>query len=220
LKISRIIENKWLTWIFGLTCLLIFINTLLNQFWGMGLNFIVEPFKDENALFNFIKNKEGILTTISAIFIGIFFTIYTILGTVRLESSFALIDKDSFDKIRRFLKSAFIGSFSFLFIILFLPMFNLNLITPFIYQTIFFFLIYMLLSAFRLCFVLFFIFEHDFSTMHSKLAKEEEEKRKNNEILFRMSDFLDDYQSKHDEEQATYMKQLIQEDLKKKNSNI
>ncbi len=79
----------------------------------------------------------------------------------------------------------------------------------------------MLLTAFRLSFILYFIFEHDFSTMHTKLEEENAEKRKNNEILFRMSDFLDDYQGKRDEEHAVYMKQLIKEDIeRKKNSNI
>lgn len=218
-KISKIIENKWFLRTFWIICILLIINSLLEQFWGIGLKACVNPFKKDYFLYNFIKNKEGTLTTIAAIFIGIFFTVYTILGTVRLESSFALIDKTSFDKIRNFLKSAFVGSFSFLFFILFLPMFDFTIIIPIIYQIIFFFLLFMLLTAFRLSFILFFIFEHDFLTMHTKLEIEAEEKRKNNEILFRMSNFLDDYQSKIDEKQAEYMKQFLQNDIETKQNN-
>jgi hypothetical protein len=213
---SRFIENTWLVWCYWIVCIVILINTILEQIFGVGIGVIIEPFKDENSLNIFIKNKEGTLTTISAVFIGIYFTIYTILGTVRLESSFALIDKESFDKLRSFLKTAFVSSFSFLFIVLFLPVFNFNIPTPYIYQVIFFALIFMLLTAFRLSFVLYYIFEHDFSTMHSKLAIEEEERRKNNEILFRLSDFLDDYQENQDKEQADAMRKFLEEQENKK----
>jgi hypothetical protein len=219
IKFSRIIENPLLIWCFWIICILILINTFLKQTFGVGIGVLVEPFKGDNSLYNFIKHKEGTLTTISAIFIGIYFTIYTILGTVRLESSFALIDKESFDKLRAFLKTAFVSSFSFLFIVLFLPIFNFNMPIPYIYQAIFLALILMLLTAFRLSFVLYHIFEHDFSTMHSKLTIEEDERRKNNEILFRLSDFLDDYQHNQDKEQADFMRKLIEEQESKKKSN-
>lgn len=218
IKISRIIESLWLMRIFLGSGILILFNTISVIIWNIGIKELVDPFRSESFIYNLLSLKEGTLTTISAIFIGIYFTVYTILGTVKLESSFAVIDKESFDKVRHYLKMAFVGSFSFLFIVLFLPMFNLNIVIPIIYQIIFLSLIYMLLTAFRLNFILFYIFEHDFSTLHSKLQEDEEEKRENKEIIFRMSAFLDDYESKKDEEQAANTRDYLYS-LQKKNKD-
>lgn len=167
--------------------LILIINKLLliftkNMGWLSLDSFIVGPLKST------LQGKDGTLITIAAVFIGIYFTVFSLLSSIRIESTFAILTVKNFDKLLRFIKNAFIGSFIYLFFSLISPTLQgewmLAVITIIL-------LLYMLLSALRFGIIIYYIFKNDVRKFHKNLEVEKKEKQRQEILLHRLEKFLD-----------------------------
>ncbi|WP_144499786.1 hypothetical protein [Bacillus sp. FDAARGOS_235] len=143
-----------------------------------------------STLYTSLSSKDGTLTTIAAVFIGIYFTVFSLLGSINIESTFAVITKNNFERLLSFIKHACSSAFIFLFYSLLMPIFttHFNWFSIFLYIVL---LLYMLLTAVKIGIVLYLIFKRDLSKLHIKLESEKQEKQKEMQLKKRMEKFLD-----------------------------
>ncbi|PKR79215.1 hypothetical protein CEY16_05600 [Halalkalibacillus sediminis] len=169
----------------------VFLTNLISiEFWR---TFIIQ-------INNFFIDNSSILLTISSILIGIFFTVFSILGSLNVNSTFAMISRENFIKLIRFILYSFSSSILFLFIIMLALNLPINIqmyLNTFILLPL---LIYIFCSSFRLGFYLFLLYRREIGNLHKKL---EDEKKKNNhfdDILHRLDNYLSDYEENKEKE--------------------
>ncbi|SEM81143.1 hypothetical protein [Paenibacillus sp. OV219] len=159
---------------------------------------------------NLVK-KEGVLTTIAAVFTGIYFTVFTLFGSLKLESTFAHISKNNFFRLVGFLNRAFVGAFIYLFAtiaISFLIDADKGMNIPHVIILLVL-LLYMMLSAFRFGLFCYLIFKRDLGKLHELLNAVEADKREVDNVMQRMKLFLDDYDNERNSERTVQMKEFI-----------
>lgn len=163
-----------------------------------------------------LTKNESTFLTISAIFIGIYFTVYTLLGSIKIESTFASIKKDNFIKLVKFIKYSFAGSFAYLFYTLFNSVATMLFVKAAPYFLIISgtLLLYMLLSALRLGIIVFLVYENDLKKVHELIEKDKKEKQNTQVILFKLEKYLEHFEQEERKKKAEYMRKRI-EDKKK-----
>jgi len=135
-----------------------------------------------------LVENNGTLISIAAVFIGIYFTVFTILSGFKTESTFAVLDATRFSDLVKYVRNAFIGSFIYLFFSL---IFTLQKDVWIITLVSLILLIYMFLSAIRFAVIIYIILQHDINKYHEHLMKINDERQKEKAILERLSNFLD-----------------------------
>lgn len=148
-------------------------------------NFIVGPLKSA------LINKDGTLITIAAVFIGIYFTVFSLLSSIKIESTFAILTVKNFDKLLQFIKNAFIGSFAYLFFSIISPTITSDWTIAVVTIVL---LLYMLLSALRFGIIIYFIFKNDVRKFHENLELERMQKQKQEILFHRLEKFLDTHE--------------------------
>lgn len=154
-----------------------------------------------------LTRNESTFLTIAAIFIGIYFTVYTLLGSIKVESTFASIRRENFIKLVKFIKYSFIGSFVYLFYTIFNSISGMlfNKVLPYILIISGTLLLYMLLSALRLGILVYLVYENDLKKIHELIEKDKKEKQNTQLILFRLEKYLKHFETEEERKQAEYM---------------
>jgi hypothetical protein len=156
--------------------------------------------------------REGIIVTVAAVFIGIYFTVISILGAIKVDSSLAMLPKAKFFKLVTFIKNAFIFAFSYLIFTVFYTWLSEKL-TGYLQHLLYLLLIilffYMFLSALKVGLSLFFVFKTDFSNLHESIENEKKEKEHQYIILQRLEQFLDDQDDLKAHKKAIDMNEII-----------
>lgn len=119
-----------------------------------------------------LYDKGGILITVSAVFIGIYFTIFSLLGNIREDSSINLLSENHFKKLLNYIFLAFLSSFGYLLLSLFIQRDNEVL---FIRITLLILLTYMFYSAFRFGIIMFYSYRKDFQNYKLRIKKQKQE---------------------------------------------
>lgn len=73
----------------------------------------------EGYIPNFLLSNSSNLISLSAIFLGIYFTIFTLISTLNLNSSLAKLNEDSFNHIVKSIRNGFITTFMYVIFLLF-----------------------------------------------------------------------------------------------------
>ncbi|WP_339295905.1 hypothetical protein MKY82_08430 [Paenibacillus sp. FSL W7-1279] len=194
----------------GLSLILI-VNFLLGIYYPeislIGLNeFLATKVKDT------LIAKEGVLTTIAAVFTGIYFTIFTLFGSLKLESTFAAISQANFFKLVKFLYHAFAGSFAYLFWTIFVSFFlepQKSHMNTLLVITLIIFLFYMMMSAFRFGVYCYLIYKNDLKNLHIQIEQEKLKNFERDALYERLKLFLDDFDYRQSIERAEQMKEHL-----------
>src|SRR5699024_8358417 len=112
-RIHHFMEN----WLISLILLVFISYTLLNSIldFHKGFQTFIE-ITVGTALFDL----QSSLFSVAAIFIGIYVTVFTLLGSIKVYSIFVFLNVYTFRKLITFIRNAFISSFSYLILIMFL----------------------------------------------------------------------------------------------------
>ncbi|MBE8867115.1 MULTISPECIES: hypothetical protein [Enterococcus] len=173
-------------------------------------------FKKLNIFSDFIVNnigkylalQDGSLVTVATVFIGIYFTIYTMLTTIQSDSILASLKEKHFKKILKILTIGFVSSFSYtLYSVFFEVSYNNNsVITTYF---ILFLAICFFISAFQFGVLLTLILKKDIygaiKTIQERKKAEEEQK----ERYAKLDSFLDREQEKVDRIRAEEVSKKI-----------
>jgi hypothetical protein len=156
--------------------------------------------------------REGIIVTVAAVFIGIYFTIISILGAIKIDSTLAMLPKAKFFKLVTFIKNAFIFAFSYLIFTVFYAWLSEKL-TDYLLHLLYLLLIilffYMFLSALKVGLALFFVFKTDFRKFHESIEKEKKEKVHQYVILQRLGQFLNEQDGIKAQKKAIDMNEIM-----------
>ena len=188
------IEDHSITLIIILILVFIIGNKVLIHF---NIEFSLDSF-DKYLTINLNKHlttKEGVLTNVAAVFIGIYFTVFTLLSSIKIESTFAVLTEGNFRRLLRFIRNAFIGSLLYLFYSLFSSLIT-NIWLSIIINIVL--LIYMLLSALRFGLVIYSIFTKDLNNFHQLLKDEKNEKKNISNLHKRLDAFLSQQEHSQD----------------------
>jgi signal transduction histidine kinase len=160
-----------------------------------------------NALFN-LKSS---LLSIAAIFIGIYVTVFTLLGSIKVDSIFAFLNEYTFKKLVKFIRNAFIAAFSYLVLIISLDVaYESHIDIPFVYVVInSAIVIYMFLTALRFGVILYIAFSKDLNNIQENIHKHRQERKRIESLQFRIEAFLEDFENNKREEQADKMSKII-----------
>ncbi len=173
----------------GLLFIFTAINELLIRFTSYGSDclssFIMGPLNTA------LTDREGVLITIAAIFIGIFFTVLTLLGNIKVESTFTILGEGNLKKLLKYIVSAFLGAFGYLFFALIAPISTSYPSIEVIISIISILLVaYMLLTAFRFGVIILFIFKKDMDNLSKVVAEEKQHKQHQKLLMHRLEHFL------------------------------
>lgn len=167
------------------------------------------PLKDFMSYF--LEKKESTFINIAAIFIGMYFALFTIFGSVKRDSIIASLSEEDLSKLIRFLRNALIGSVVYIFLTLFFTKEHDSLLWNYFNIVLFTSLIYMLLSAVRFGAYIVFVVSDDLSRIsedHQELINQENHHK---ELMIKLEDFLNDYDQLSEEEQNKALRQIIRE---------
>ncbi|WNN74341.1 hypothetical protein ACM1TL_07315 [Lysinibacillus capsici] len=160
-------------------------------------------------------SRDSTLITLSAIFIGIYFTTFTLMATISSKSSFNLLNKQQFKDLIIYIRNAFGASFLYLVVSLVLPIFSK---TEWFFSVIsLLLLVYMLLSAFRFGALIYMILEKDINQYLQDIESEKAIKVEQDNIFKELKLFLEKEKEKEKSEQADKISVMLQE--RKKNNN-
>ncbi|MGG1554573.1 hypothetical protein [Paenibacillus ferrarius] len=159
-----------------------------------------------------LKDNEGILINVASIFIGIYFTVFTLLGSVTSKSTFSEIKKHNFFKFVKFIKHAAIGAFIYMFYSIAISIIEkyTDKINSYLTAILFVLLVYMLLSALRLGLIIFLIYQSDLSKIHELIEEEKTEVAKEKFILHRLDNFLAIHEKEVAIQQAREMAEFLE----------
>lgn len=154
-------------------------------------------------------DRDSTLITLSAIFIGIYFTTFTLMATISTKSSFSLLKKQQFTDLLDYIRNAFIASFLYLVVSLILPIFSK---TGWLFSIIsLILLVYMLLSAFRFGALIYMILKRDINRYIQNIELEEATKLEQDNILKDLAKFLEREKQKENLDQADKISKMLQE---------
>lgn len=162
-----------------------------------------------NKLPKWFISRDSTLITLSAIFIGIYFTTFTLMATISSKSSFSLLKTQQFKDLIIYIRNAFGASFLYLVVSLVLPIFSK---TEWIFSVIsLLLLVYMLLSAFRFGALIYMILERDVNQYLQDIETEKALKIKQDNIFKELEIFLDKEKQKEKTKQADKISAMLQE---------
>ncbi|MDH6561715.1 hypothetical protein A9985_07095 [Bacillus safensis] len=159
---------------------------------------------------NIIFPKEGTLVSIAAIFIGLYFTIFTLLRAFRLDSTIKILTEDNFLKLIKYIRNAFLLAFTYIFVTLFSSLLISYWIGIVVLLNL---LLMMFLSAFRFLLIMYIIFSRDAKKYYELTEQEAVEKQKFETTINRLNLFLND----QDRIKATERSLRLDEELRKRN---
>lgn len=175
---------------------------------------------------NFIKitigevlyNLKSSLLSIATIFIGIYVTVFTILGSIRVDSVFAYLNENTFKKLITYIRNAFIASFSYLVLIISLEIVygNYTDVDLWIIVLNCAIVMYMFLTALRFGIILYISFSKDLDNLQNNIQKHRQEKRKIEELQYKVEVFLDTFEKEQNQKQNEEMSQIIKKDKEDK----
>ena len=205
---------KWLIIIIALIILLSKLLLLINFTPLIPLLTTFDLFISENLVTVF-KNRDSTLVSLSAIFIGIYFTTFTLMATISVKSTFSVLKKQQFSNLIRYIKNAFIASFSYLIISMTLPTFS-----GWVFSSVsLLLLIYMLLSAFRFGGLIYMILIRDIDRYIDNVEVENLKIIKQERILDELEKFLVQQKNIQQLKQADDISKLLQERKLKQSQN-
>lgn len=158
-----------------------------------------------------LHNLKSSLLSIAAIFIGIYVTVFTLLGSIKVDSIFAYLNEYTFKKLIKFIRNAFIAAFGYLILIMILEIIYTD------YKEIPFWLIllnasiviYMFLTALRFGVILYISFSKDLGDIQKNILKHREEKRKLKELQYRLENFLNEFEKKEEKKRNNQISEII-----------
>lgn len=154
-------------------------------------------------------NRDSTLITLSAIFIGIYFTTFTLMATISSKSSFSLLKRQQFADLINYIRNAFIASFLYLVVSLVMPIFSK---TGWFFSIIsLLLLIYMLLSAFRFGALVYMILKRDINRYLQDVELEKTIRVKQDNIFKELEKFLDRENQKEKTKQAEKISEMLRE---------
>lgn len=170
--------------------------------------FQVFDFDDVNEFIieDFLLKREGTLISIAAIFIGIYFSIFTLLLTVKSSSKIVRLGIKTYKELIVFLRNAFIGSFIYIIYAIVFPLkVYVDEIGIFKFSKELFLgvlVVYMLLSAFRVGITFIYIFKKDLNNLYENIEKENLEIEEQKEIIHKLRGFLEEYEIQEAQKKA------------------
>ncbi|MGM8216357.1 hypothetical protein ACLIA0_12370 [Bacillaceae bacterium W0354] len=172
----------------------------------------------ENEIRNALSSMRSSLLTIAAIFIGIYVTVFTLLGSIKVDSIFAFLNEKTFKKLVVFIRNAFIASFAYIILVIALEiMFEKNEFIPLIFIILnILIVIYMLLTAIRFGIILYNAFSQDIDNIQQSIVDQQNEHKRRNELYFRIEKFLDEYEAKQNKEKSEEISEIIEHRKKDK----
>lgn len=146
----------------------------------------------DKILTYFLIDKQNSFTTVSAIFIGAYFSILGFLASTKPESVVAKLSKSNLNKLFSFLFTAMFWSFIYLFLTFFI--YNYDRLDEMRYFALFVLtaLILMIVSSVRFAFYSFFIIKSDVKRIHQEINDSKEDKERTQAILSDLESFLKD----------------------------
>ena len=150
-----------------------------------------------NSLRNTLILQDGTLITLAAVFIGIYFTVFTLLSSLKIDSTFSILTESNFYRLIKYIRNAFIGSFLYLLYSLFSPLFTNEWISTFISIAL---LLYMLLSALRFGFIIYNIFTNDVKKYYKQIEEEKIKINNKDKLDKKLEIYLDRQQKIVDKE--------------------
>lgn len=206
--------EKWLIRLIIIsTGSILIINTIIltltnNKFGLISLsNFLQGP------LINAIFDTQATLLTIAAIFVGFYFTVFTLLGSIKVDSVFANLTHSNFERLVGYIRQAFIASFIFIFIsLLNAVLIKVGVTIPIIY-VIFNLLavLYMFLTSFRFGVMIYVAYGEDLKRTTDIIRDERRNKNRYDLIMKRLDVYLNDYENNKHKLQAEKIGKTIEE---------
>lgn len=155
---------------------------------------------------DFMIGREGLLISVAAIFIGIYFSIFTVLLTVKNTSTIVKFGIKSFKDLIFFVQSAFWASFMYILYALFFPLIikNINLNFFLFISELFLgvLILYMILTSVRVGVAFILVFKKDIGHIYTNIENEIEETEQTKEVLHKLKMFLDEYELEKSKKQA------------------
>ncbi|MCZ8540289.1 hypothetical protein [Psychrobacillus psychrodurans] len=184
------------------------------------LNYVLDTFEiyefdNMNKLLidQFLVNREGILISVSAIFIGIYFSIFTMLLTIKSSSKMVQMGIKTYKELIQFLRNAFIGSFLYIVYAILYPLFS-SISQPgiikFSYELLLGGLVlYMLLTSLRVGITYIIIFKSDLNKTFLNMEKENEESEELKETMYKLKNFLENCEQQEGIKDAEELNSII-----------
>lgn len=172
----------------------------------------------ETPLKNSLINLQTSLMSIAAIFIGIFMTVFTLLGSIRADSIFAFLNEKNFKRLIIYIRNAFIASFLFLIQVLSLDLYygNFEEVNTFWIIINLILILYVFASALRLGVILYVAFNKDLKDLPEKIKRHRAERQRLLDLQNRIETFLEEEEEKIRKRKAEEMSELIKEQEKRK----
>jgi cell division protein FtsL len=186
-SIGWIIEKGLFYLFFGVIALILFNQTILFFNESYGLMQIEVYLKEQYQVL--ILPNIGTITTIASVFVGIYVTVLSILGSIRANSLMALLDDRNLKKLVKFIRDAIISSFVVIFYSLIAAIVHNGFIQSFLYFT---FLILMLLTALRFGANILIIYSHDLNKLKANIDADKKEKERLNHIFYQLEQYLNE----------------------------
>lgn len=158
------------------------------------LNFFGNKVNLTTSINYFIDKKESTFINIAAIFIGVYFALFSLFTTVKRDSTIASLSEDNFRMLLGYIRNALIGSFIYIFLTLFFSPDNSGLIWDNFNIVLFVSLIYMLASALRFGGYIMIVVYKDLSNVYPSIEEEEKAALKQKEIMIKLETFLNEYE--------------------------
>ncbi|WP_144512287.1 hypothetical protein [Bacillus sp. FJAT-22090] len=177
--------------------------------------FEIHEFDNINKLLidQFLVNREGILISVSAIFIGIYFSIFTILLTIKSSSKMVKMGIKTYKELIQFLRNAFIGSFLYIVYAILYPLFSSiskTGIIKFSYELLLGGLVlYMLLTALRVGITYIIIFKSDLNKIFLNMEKENDEHEELKDIMYKLKNFVENCEQQEGIKDAEELNSII-----------
>ncbi|UOE96043.1 hypothetical protein [Alkalihalobacillus sp. LMS39] len=158
--------------------------------------------------------SDGTLITLAAIFIGIYFTAFTLLATLSVKSALSRLEREQFTNLLRYIRNAFLASFAYV-------LFSLTAGFMFDYGWYFsvislLLLTYMLLSALRFGLLIYIILNRDIGFYLNNVQKVEQEQARFDRILHDLEKYLEIEKNKQSQTRAEEISKLLEHRKKKK----
>jgi len=208
-KIFSFFEEYFIKVLLSIIILFLVINHLIlaysNQFGLVNLNkwFVTTVGSD-------VINIQGTLLTIASIFIGIYFTVFTLLTTLNKNSTITNLTQGNFNKIVLYIRNSFCGAFGYIILSL-LTTIGLNPKNiPGFYLILFhvLFIIYMILCSFRLGIIIYIAFKHDLANMKKNVLEEKKKEQEHENLMHRIEKVIADMENEKEKKQAEIVNQL------------
>ncbi|TCT23379.1 hypothetical protein EDD68_10793 [Melghiribacillus thermohalophilus] len=218
-KIFYLFEN----WTIAISLSLLFIfflsNHILYKFdiwiYHMGTEYFIQ-----STLRNSLFDMKNALLTVAAIFIGIYVTVFTLLGSIKVDSIFAFLNEKNFKKLVNFIRNAFIAAFLYIILIIFLEVYYIDYNDiPVIFLIInLIIVLYMFATALRFGIILYFAFKKDLNNLPENIKKHREEHKRIRILFSRVENFIDDYEKEKSKDKAERMGKIINEEKETDNN--